>query len=104
MMSRVQPPGLPVPLSQPFVLAKACAGVAGHVVSIGPMYWSMLNGLFPKMLLNDVPFAESAHGPAFGDRLTSSCSRQAYGVPSCLTCTVWAGSALSMPLTPSHKP
>jgi hypothetical protein len=60
-----------------------------------------------KALANDVPVVVSVHVVASGDgdvNFTSFCFRQLYGTPACVTCVVWAASALARPLTPSQPP
>src|SRR3954454_11005627 len=105
-MSRVHPPGEPVPLAQPFGCVNATPGDGGQVVSVGAMYWSMLNGALVKWLWNVVPVVESVHVTDNGGdvRLTSSWSRQSYRLPAWLTWTVWLVDVLCRPFTPGHRP
>src|SRR6267154_5993408 len=101
-MSAVQPPGWPEPLSTPCG-AKDPPGT-GHVVAVGGMNVSMLNGALVKLLLMVVlPEAESVHVTGCGGdaRFTSFCSRQVYATPPSVNWTVCAAVAAPRPFTPS---
>src|SRR4051812_21349334 len=106
-MSRVHPPGEPVPLSQPFDLANAWSGSGGHVVSVGAGQLSIVDGAFRKWLVNvppGVPGVESTQSWLNALRFTSFCFRQWYALPASFTWTVCAASAFEMPFTPSQLP
>src|SRR5215217_2271861 len=92
-MSRVQPPGRPVPLSTPFGNENAWSG-GGHVVSAGLISVSIVNHLFGNAL--EKPCAASVHVAVSGGevRLTSFCRRHVYALPAWSTCVVCAASAL----------
>jgi hypothetical protein len=81
-MSRVQPPGLPVPFLNPFGDEKAAFGFGGHVVSVGLMKSSIVNGALTKWLVNVEPVVESVQAGLSAVRLTSSCIEHVYGVPA----------------------
>src|SRR5438445_698729 len=102
-MSRVQPPGCPVPFATPFA---AKTPGAGQVVSDGLMKSSIVNGAFLKWLVNGFAVVESLQSAGCGGevRLTSFCSRQVNAVPDWLTCVVFAACAFATPLTPSQPP
>src|SRR6478672_7982685 len=103
-MSRVQPPGEPVPFLKPFGLLKATSGVGGHVVSVGERKSSIVNGALAKWLGNGVAVVVSLQvvlsgavglAPDCACRLMSSMYRHWNGVPPWLTCVVWAASAFA---------
>ena len=99
----MQPPGRPAPFRTP--LGAETPG-AGHVVAAGGMKSSIVNGALVKWLVNAVGVVVSVQRDDSGGevRLTSSCCRQAYGVPAWLTWRVCAGSAVRSPRTPSQRP
>src|SRR3954449_7034125 len=106
-MSRVQPPGDPVPFLNPFGEVNAAFGFGGHVVSAGLMKSLMLKRSFGKWLVNAAPDAGfvSLHDCGWtAARFTSSCSRHAYGWPFWSTCVFCAAVALARPFTPSQPP
>src|SRR5690348_4265119 len=103
-MSRVQPPGDPVPFLNPFGDENAAFGFGGHVVSDGLMKSSIVNGAFVNALVNVVPVVESVQFAGSAARLTSSCIRQLYGVPASFSCVVLSGVAALRPRTPSQPP
>src|SRR5881227_2010638 len=103
-MSRVHPPGDPVPFLKPFGDENAAFGFGGHVVSDGLMKSSIVNGAFENALENVVPVVESVHVGVSDARFTSFCIRQLYGVPASFTCVVLSGVADVSPRTPSHPP
>src|SRR3954451_20358871 len=113
-MSRVQPPGEgggwpgdATPLSHPFGFENANSGFGGHVLSAGLMKLSIVNGAFPKWLVNGPPGGPgvaSLHVCESAARLTSFCFRQLYVLPAWLTCFVWVASAFDRPFTPSQPP
>src|SRR5947209_1420134 len=104
-MSRVQPPGVPVPFAQPFGRANSWPG-CGHVVSDGAMKSSIVNHVFGKWLTNVVAVVRSVQSAGSGGevRLTSFCIRHVYGEPPCPICVVWAASAFARPFTPTQPP
>src|SRR3954449_3360931 len=103
-MSRVQPPGDPVPFLNPFAELNAAFGFGGHVVSAGLMKSSIVNGAFTKWLVNVVPVVESVHVAGSDARLTSFCIRHVYGCPAWLTCVFFSAGAAVSPCTPSQPP
>src|SRR3954468_19879130 len=76
-MSRVQPPGDPVPFTQPLPYGelKPLFGSGGQVVSDAEMKSSITNGAFVKWLVNVVPVVLSVHVAGSAARLTSFCFR-----------------------------
>src|SRR6059058_5807219 len=103
-MSRVQPPGDPVPFLNPFGELKAAFGFGGHVVSAGLMKSSIVNGPFRKWLVNVVPVVASVHVAGSAARLTSFCIRHVYGWPASLTWVFFSAGAVVRPRTPSQPP
>src|SRR6266516_760638 len=102
-MSRVQPPGRPVPFATPGGCANASEGF-GHVVAVAGMNLSIVKNVFVNALA--MLCAESVHVALSGGdvRLTSFCNRQEYAAPAWSTCVVCAVSALAIPFTPSQPP
>jgi hypothetical protein len=106
-MSRVHPPGEPVPFSQPLPCANASSGFGGHVVSVGASQSSIVNGALTKWLMKlppGVPGVESEHVAGSAARFTSLIFRQLYAFPASLTWVVCAASAFAVPFTPSQAP
>ena len=95
-MSRVQPPGSPLPFSTP--LGADTPG-AGQVVSDGLMKRSMAKGLLVKWLVTPCAVSEQSAGCGGLVRFTSFCSRQEYLVPSWATWAVCAAVAFARPST-----
>src|SRR4051794_20799143 len=103
-MSRVQPPGWPLPFGTP---VDANTPGAGHVVSAAEMNASIPNGWFRKSLLKATPFGVTPlHAVASGGdvRFTSFWSRQPYAAPFWSRCVQLAADAFGRPFTPSQSP
>src|SRR5438132_12900514 len=103
-MSRVQPPGWPLPFGTP---TGAKTPGAGHVVSDGVMKSSMRNGALVKWLSKGTPFAfvplqTLDRGGVV--RLTSFCSKQEYTAPAWLSWMVLPDGPFASPLTPYQPP
>src|SRR2546429_7802205 len=98
-MSRVQPPGSPVPSAKP-VAEKAPGG--GHVFAVFGMKASIENGAFVKWLVNIVPVVEAEQAAGCDARVTSFWSKQWDAAPPRPIWNGCAGAAFARPLTPSQ--
>ena len=77
-MSRVQPPGVPVPFAQPFGRANSWPG-CGHVVSDGAMKSSIVNHVFGKWLTNVVAVVRSVQSAGSGGEVARAVRRREDG-------------------------